>query len=95
MFSPDETHLVSYALPRFRELAIAVELDRIGQGAGSFLVNRLLSEADRSGIPAIVLFARADNPAVRLSERFGFVEVDRIVNSVGASSVEMVRESSP
>jgi ribosomal protein S18 acetylase RimI-like enzyme len=51
-----------------------------------------LADADRAEIPAVVLSARHDNPAVRLCRRHGFVEVDRIVNRVGTESVKLVRE---
>lgn len=92
LFTPEETHLVTYVDAEIPELAIAVEPSRIGQGIGSRLLDELLDRADRAGIPAIVLSARADNPAVRLYRRHGFVETDRIVNRVGSESVKMVRK---
>lgn len=92
LFTPDETHLVSYVAADVPELAIAIDPQRVGQGIGSRLVGDLLQQADQSGVPAIVLTARADNPAVRLYHRFGFVEIDRITNRVGTGSVKMVRE---
>jgi ribosomal protein S18 acetylase RimI-like enzyme len=92
LFTRDETHLVTYVAPDVPELAIAVEPDRTGQGVGSLLLESLLGEADADGVPAIVLSARSDNPAVELYRRFGFVEIDRIVNRVGTASVKMIRE---
>lgn len=92
LFGPDESHLVIYVAPEVPELAIAVDPNRTGQGIGSFLLERLLIRADRDGVPAIVLSAREDNPAVQLYRRFGFVETERIGNSVGTSSLKMVRE---
>lgn len=72
-------------------MAIAVQPSHAGDGIGTALLKRLLATADRSGIPAIVLSARADNPAIRLYERFGFVETGRIVNRVGTESLKMLR----
>jgi ribosomal protein S18 acetylase RimI-like enzyme len=39
----------------------------------------------------VTLNVRADNPAVRVYERLGFVTIDEIVNRVGTRSVKMVR----
>lgn len=91
----DETHSAAFVANDVPELAIAVEPDRIGQGVGSFLLDRLLGQADRNEVPATVLSTRADNPAVRLYRRFGFVETGRIANPVGASSVKMIRRRDP
>jgi ribosomal protein S18 acetylase RimI-like enzyme len=91
LFTGDESHLATFVASNVPELAMAVVPDRVGQGLGSILLDRLVSEADRRGVPAIVLSARADNSAVRLYERTGFVEIDRIVNRVGTVSVKMAR----
>ena len=92
LFAAHETQLVTYVTAEVPELAIAVEPDRTGQGVGSFLLRRLMGEADAAGIPAVVLSARANNPAIQLYQRFGFVETDRIVNRIGTWSVKLVRE---
>jgi ribosomal protein S18 acetylase RimI-like enzyme len=74
------------------ELAIAVDPQRTGDGIGSQLLRRLLLDAERM-FPAVSLSVRADNPARRLYERFGFQPVaDRgRTNRVGGPSLTMVR----
>lgn len=73
------------------ELTIAVTPDFRGRGIGTQLLQRVL-EAARSRFPAVSLSVRADNPAVRLYERFGFVQVPDtdIRNRVGGSSFVML-----
>jgi ribosomal protein S18 acetylase RimI-like enzyme len=94
LFTSSETHLVTYVASEIPELVIAVGPEQIGLGIGSLLLDNLLTEADRSAVPAIVLTARADNPAVRLYQRYGFAETDRIANRIGTESVKMVRKRS-
>jgi ribosomal protein S18 acetylase RimI-like enzyme len=74
------------------ELAIAVDPQRTGDGIGSQLLKRLLLDAERM-FPAVSLSVRADNPARRLYERFGFQPVaDRErTNRVGGTSLTRVR----
>ncbi len=91
LFIGGETGLVTFVAPDVPELAIAVVPGRIGGGVGSSMLTRLLADADAAGVPAVVLSARADNPAVRLYERHGFTVTDRIVNRVGTESVKMLR----
>ncbi len=50
---------------------------------------RRLLEAARGRYPALALSVREGNPAVRLYERFGFVEERRVVNRVGGASLVM------
>ena len=71
------------------ELAIAVLPGQQSQGVGTYLLQTLLERADH--LPGIVLSVRADNPAVRLYERFGFEIVETITNRVGTLSVKMYR----
>jgi ribosomal protein S18 acetylase RimI-like enzyme len=71
------------------ELAIAVMPAWIGQGVGSALMDQLV-QAATGRYPAIVLTVRADNPAVRLYDRFGFAVIDEIVNRVGTKSYKML-----
>ncbi len=71
------------------ELAIAVRPAYQGLGLGSALLSALTAHS-RGTVPAIVLSARADNPAVRLYERHGFRTVGMITNRVGTTSVKMV-----
>jgi ribosomal protein S18 acetylase RimI-like enzyme len=73
------------------ELAIAVDPQRTGGGIGSQLLERLLLDAERM-FPAVSLSVRADNPARRLYERFGFQPVAdrRRTNRVGGTSLTLV-----
>lgn len=71
------------------ELAIAVLPAWTGRGVGSALMDQLV-QAATGRYPAIVLTVRADNPAVRLYDRFGFAVVDEIVNRVGTKSYKML-----
>ena len=91
LFIGGETALVTFVAPDVPELAIAVVPGRVGGGVGSSMLARLLADADAIGVPAVVLSARADNPAVRLYQRHGFTVTDRIVNRVGTESVKMLR----
>jgi ribosomal protein S18 acetylase RimI-like enzyme len=74
------------------ELAIAVEEGYEGRGVGTLLLQGLL---ERCGDRAIVLTARATNPAIGLYERFGFDVVETITSRVGTPSVKMVRPAEP
>lgn len=71
------------------ELAVAVEPGEEGRGLGTSMIARLLRDASGRH-PAVVLSSRADNPAVRLYERLGFVVVSEMVNRVGTKSVKMI-----
>jgi len=71
------------------ELAIAVLPELIGQGIGSALMSHLI-EAARGQVSAIVLTVRSDNPAKKLYERLGFVEIDEVTNRVGTTSSKML-----
>jgi ribosomal protein S18 acetylase RimI-like enzyme len=55
-------------------------------------LGRLLAAAEPR-FPALSLSVRADNPARRLYERFGFVAVDGLdhTNRAGGTSLTMVR----
>ncbi len=74
------------------ELVVAVAPDHVGRGVGSRLMATLFEHAD-DVFPAAVLSVRCGNPAVRLYQRFGFREVDRIVNRVGTESLKMIRRA--
>jgi len=72
------------------ELAVAVEPGYQGRGIGSTLIRDLFGEVVGE-FPAVVLSARAENPAVRLYERLGFATVATIENRVGTVSIKMVK----
>lgn len=73
------------------ELAIAVSPSHQGSGIGTHLLQQVLNAA-RDRYPAISLNVRADNPAVRLYQRAGFVPVagSELTNRVGGISFNMV-----
>jgi ribosomal protein S18 acetylase RimI-like enzyme len=73
------------------ELAIGILGGHRGQGVGSLLMSLLLAQVQEK-YPAISLSVRAENPAVRLYERFGFklVPGSHITNRVGTVSQTMV-----
>ena len=75
------------------ELVIAVMPEAVGRGIGSQLLAQLLAEADDAGLKAVVLTARASNPAIGLYERNGFCLESTITNRVGTQSVKMVRSA--
>lgn len=56
------------------ELSVAVLPEHRGKGVGTLLITRLL-EAARPAYPSVSLSVRSTNPALRLYERLGFVEV--------------------
>lgn len=71
------------------ELAVAVEPGHEGRGIGTSIISALLNRAE-CRFPAVVLSARAGNPAVGLYERLGFEVVAEVTNRVGTESVKMV-----
>jgi len=73
------------------ELAIAVHPEYRNQGIGQELLSRIIKIA-QSEYPAISLSVRAENPAVRLYERAGFVKVEgsESVNRTGGVSFNMI-----
>lgn len=70
------------------ELAMAVLPEYTGRGIGTRLLQELITAA-RPHYPALALNVRADNPAFRLYQRFGFVVVKEMVNRVGGMSYDM------
>lgn len=70
------------------ELAIAVLPEYTGRGIGTGLLQAIIAAA-RLHYPALALNVRADNPAFRLYQRFGFVVVSEMVNRVGGLSYDM------
>ena len=74
------------------ELAIAVVPESRGKGIGTSLLEQLLTVAC-SEFPSVSLSIRADNLALRLYERFGFVRVagTEVTNRAGSVSFSMCR----
>ena len=70
------------------ELAMAVLPAYSGRGIGTRLLQQFLAIA-RPHYPAVALNVRADNPALRLYQRLGFVVVNELVNRVGGRSYDM------
>lgn len=50
---------------------VAIHPDRQGRGIGALLIERLVAESEKAGLPLRLIVA-ADNPARRLYERLGF-----------------------
>ncbi len=73
------------------ELAIATAPEARGTGLGTAMLTRLIHNA-HSIYPAISLSVRDTNPARRLYERLGFVEVpdSAMINRVGTTSRTML-----
>ncbi len=63
------------------EVSIAVKQNRRGIGIGTALLQHLLEDATTARIPALSLSVSAENPALHLYERAGFVKVKRIEGS--------------
>jgi ribosomal protein S18 acetylase RimI-like enzyme len=58
------------------EVSIAVEPDQRGRGVGATLLRALCRREKGDGLEALSLSVERDNPALRLYERIGFVEVE-------------------
>jgi ribosomal protein S18 acetylase RimI-like enzyme len=77
--------------PDTPELVVAVVPGQRCSGLGTRLLGELLHRAEEAGrYRGVVLSARAENPAVRLYERLGFVRTGVIGNRVGGTSHRMV-----
>lgn len=74
------------------EMAMAVVPHYQGQGIGTQLL-ALLLEHVKDAYPAVSLSVRADNPALRLYERAGFINIagSEKTNRVGSISFNMIR----
>jgi ribosomal protein S18 acetylase RimI-like enzyme len=81
-------HARNHAAENIPELVLGVRPALRGQGIGTALMARLITEVT-GHYPALVLSVRAINPAVHLYERLGFVTVEEIANRVGTASLVM------
>jgi len=84
-----EREVAEYVDELIPELVIAVLPGHEGRGIGTALLTALL-EAAFGMYPAIMLTARASNPAIRLYERLGFRETKSMTNRIGTQSVVML-----
>lgn len=82
-----------YVSDEIPELAISVHPSHRGKGVGTQLLAALVNDACVIvRFPAISLSIRADNPALRLYERIGFVPVpgSEVTNRIGTQSFSMI-----
>jgi len=85
---PAASPLYKYIATGTPELAVATMPEHVGRGLGSMLLECLLGNALIT-VPAVALSVRANNPARRLYERFGFEVVAELTNRVGTRSYVM------
>ncbi len=76
-FCTDEEHGHGYVDHETPELGIAVRDGLRGKGIGSLLLAELARRARSHGIGRLSLSVDSENPAMRLYERTGYVEVSR------------------
>jgi ribosomal protein S18 acetylase RimI-like enzyme len=90
---PEDDRGYGYFAQAVPELAIAVLPDHRAQGVGTALLKQTLKIA-QTAFPAVSLSTRADNPAIRLYQRAGFVKVagSEVINRTGGGSFTMVRD---
>ena len=88
---PDEEKGFGFVDKSTPELAMAVLSTYQGQGIGTQLLRQVLARA-KDAYPAVSLNVRADNPALRLYQRAGFVEIEgsEVVNRTGSISFNMI-----
>ncbi|MDV2990808.1 MAG: hypothetical protein N4J56_000462 [Chroococcidiopsis sp. SAG 2025] len=77
------------------ELAMAVIPEYRGKGVGTKLLLQVL-ELAQSVYPAVSLNVRANNPAIALYQRVGFIKVEgsEVANRTGGISFNMIRKFS-
>jgi ribosomal protein S18 acetylase RimI-like enzyme len=73
-----ERYFPGWVGPTISLYDLCVEHDYRGYGIGTALLGRVAALATACGSVMVELTMRADNPAARLYERVGFVEVDDI-----------------
>jgi len=76
LFTEDE-HGHGYVDDETPELGIAVREDSRGDGIGALLLAELAEHARSRGITRLSLSVEPENPALRLYERVGYLEISR------------------
>jgi len=76
LFTEDE-HGHGYVDDETPELGIAVREDSRGEGIGTLLLAELAEQARSRGIIRLSLSVEPENPALRLYQRVGYVEISR------------------
>lgn len=77
----EAVHSYGYIDAATPELGIGVDPRFRGLGVGAALLGALIAEAELRGVRVISLSVEADNPALRLYERFGFIRYARVGNA--------------
>ncbi len=80
VFSREE-HGYGYVRPDIPEVTIGVRPNARRRGVGTALLDALIEQAHREGLPGLSLSVEEDNPALRLYERAGFVRNGREDNA--------------
>jgi GNAT superfamily N-acetyltransferase len=76
------------------EISIAVSPGHRGKGVGTTLLRELCERARRDGLPSLSLSVERDNPALRIYERQGFVQVEGTADAC-TMRIDLHRGSAP
>jgi GNAT superfamily N-acetyltransferase len=67
-----------FMAPEVPEVSVGVSPAHRGRGVGTALLEALVEQAEREGVPALSLSVEEGNPAARLYERLGFRPIARV-----------------
>jgi ribosomal protein S18 acetylase RimI-like enzyme len=76
-FTPAE-HGYGFLAPEVPEVSVGVSPGHRGRRVGTALLEALVEQAEREGVPALSLSVEESNPAARLYERLGFRRIARV-----------------